>query len=330
MSVWQRRLFLAACAITVSGCGGSLQTDRAVLPPQVRAKPHSGWMSPEAKSAKALLYVADPTGDPSYQGVIDVFAINGLKYKLVGQISDDNNPQGMTTDADGKLYVTDIGVATEGPSVGDIKIFPKGAIHYSRIIVPADWVPFDIAVGHDGTFYVANIAPIGYFNPGSVSIYPPLATVPSRVLQFNNFQVDGIALHRKSNTIYVAYDGTGGTGGSINEFVHARGKPKNLGVSYSAPWSVREDGADNLLACSGEGSVNVYAESDGHLVQQISVPNGAMFEAFNKSRSKLFVSDFAKVEIYSYPAGQLIGNINQSGWGGVNYPTGVAYWPPPR
>jgi len=287
-------------------------------------------MSAEVKTAKQLLYVADPTSLPSYYGKIDVFALHGLHYKLVGQIADYDNPQGMTTDAAGNLYVTDIGVATEGAAVGDIKVFPKGAKYYSRIIVPADWVPFDIAVGRDGTLYVANIAPVGYFNPGSVSVYPPLASQPSRVLQFNNFQVLGVTLHRRSNTIYVSYDGTGGTGGSIDEFVHARGKPKNLGVSYGAPWSVREDGADNLLACSGEGTINVYAESSGQLVQQISVPNGAMFEAFSKSRSKLFVSDFSKIEIYSYPAGKLIGNIDQSGWAGSNYPTGVAYWPPPQ
>jgi sugar lactone lactonase YvrE len=166
----------------------------------------------------------------------------------------------MTTDAAGNLYVTDIG-GDRRTGRGDIKVFPKGSTEYSRLIVPADWVPFDIAVGHDGTLYVANIAPIGYFNPGP------------------------------SNTIYVSYNGTGG---------------------------------------SGDGTINVYAESDGRLVQQISVPNGAMFEAFNKSRGKLFVSDFSKVEIYSYPGGSLIGSVNKSGWGRYNYPTGVAYWPPPQ
>lgn len=330
MSVCRRYVVLAACAVAVSGCGGALQSDRAVLPAQTRAVPNAGWISAEARTAKALLYVADPTGSPSYSGVIDIFALHGLKYKLVGQISDDNNPQGMTTDAAGNLYVTDIGVATEGVAVGTIKVFPKGAIQYSRLIVPADWVPFDIAVGRDGTMYVANIAPIGYFNPGSVSVYPPSASQPSRVLQFKNFQVLGITLHGRSNTIYVAYNGTGGTGGGINEFVHARGKPKNLGVSYGAPWSIREDGLGNLLACSGDGLIDIFSEASGGLVKQISVPNGAMFEAFNKSQRTLFVTDFRKVEIYSYPAGSLIGSIDQSGWGGANYPTGVAYWPPPR
>ncbi|MBV9333577.1 MAG: hypothetical protein JO146_06190, partial [Candidatus Eremiobacteraeota bacterium] len=191
--------------VTISGCGGFSQSPQAtIIPAQTNVRAHSGWMSAEAKSAKALLYVGDPTGSPSYSGVIDVFAMHGLSYKLVGQIPDDNSPQGMTTDAAGNLYVTDMGVATEGPAAGDIKIFPKGSTSYSRLIVPAKWVPFDIAVGRDGTLYVANIAPIAYFSPGSVSVYPPSASQPSRVLRFKNFQVYGITLHAGSTSIYVS------------------------------------------------------------------------------------------------------------------------------
>jgi hypothetical protein len=137
-------------------------------------------MSPEVKSAKALLYVGDPTGDPSYSGVIDILSLHGLQYKLVGQIQDDAKPEGMTTDAAGNLYVTDEGVATEGPAPGDIKVYPKGSTKYSRYIVPAHWVPNDVAVGHDGTMYIANIAPFAKFSPSSVSIYPPLpASLPA-------------------------------------------------------------------------------------------------------------------------------------------------------
>ena len=87
------------------------------MPPASAGLHHSGsWMSPEAKSATALLYVGDPTRDPSYTGVIDILSLHGLHYKLVGQIQDDDMPEGMTTDAAGNLYVTDLGVATEGPS----------------------------------------------------------------------------------------------------------------------------------------------------------------------------------------------------------------------
>jgi len=287
-------------------------------------------MSAEAKTAKEMLYVADPTGAPSYSGVIDVFAMHGLKYTLIGQIPDVDNPQGMTTDAAGNLYVTDIGVATEGPAVGDIKIFPKGSSVYSFEIVPAKWLPVDIAVGRDGTLYVANIAPIGTFSPGSVSVFPPSASQPSRVLRFKNDQVYGITLHGQSSTIYVSYSTLGSNDGAIDEFVRARGKPKSLGVSYSEPWGILEDGHDNLLALSGSGTVDVYAESNGKLVQQISVPNGAMFEAFNQSRNRLFVTNFQEVEILSYPGGKLLGSVDQSGWGGrSDYPTGVAYWPSP-
>ncbi len=38
-----------------------------------------------------------------------------------------DDPNGMTTDKAGNLYVTDIGVATEGPAAGRIKIYPKGS-----------------------------------------------------------------------------------------------------------------------------------------------------------------------------------------------------------
>jgi hypothetical protein len=331
-STW-RAAFGICATLATAGCGsGYLASGNAAPAPLVRLS-HAGgsWMSPDAKRAKELLYVGDPGGGTaSYGAAIDVFQLRGPHYKLVGQIQDDSYPDGMTTDAAGNLYVTDIGIATEGPAPGDIKVYPKGGTRYVRLIVPASWEPFDIAVGKDGTLYVANISPLGYFNPGSVSIYPPQSSQPSRTLQFPNFQVYGITLHKETSTFYVSYAGSG-SNGEINEFVHARGKPKNLGVSYDSPWGLLEDGSNNLLACSGNGTVNVYAEATGKLVQQITVPGGALWEAFNQSRTKLYVTNFQEVEIFSYPAGKLIGSITQQGWGGrSNYPTGLALWPPPQ
>jgi DNA-binding beta-propeller fold protein YncE len=320
----------ATLILLVSGCAGATAPggSASVVPPSSAGLRHSGgWMSPEVKSAKALLYVGDPTGSPSYGGVIDILSIHGLQYKLVGQIQDDDMPEGMTTDAAGNLYVADLGVATEGQAHGDIKVYRKGSTMYSRYIVPEDWVPYDIAVGGDGTMYVANIAPFAKFSPGSVSIYPPAASQPSRVLRLHNFQVDGITLHDQTNTIYISYQGNG-SNGDIAEFKHARGKAIDLGVTYPEPWAILEDGSDNLLALDGSGTVEVYSEATGKLVQQISVPNGAAWEAFNQKRSELFVSNFDLVEVLSYPAGKLLGSINE-GWSKSNYPTGVTYWPPP-
>jgi hypothetical protein len=325
----RRSAALGVCAVFASaGCAGTNPGGSTLTPSAYLSRGAGGWISPEAKSAKELLYVADPTGSPSYSGVIDVFSLHGLRYKLIGQLQDDNFPDGMTTDAAGNLYVTDMGVATEGPAAGDIKIYPKGSSSYSREIVSAQWIPFDIAV-RSGSLYVANIAPFASFSPGSVSVYRPNKTMPVRVLQFPNFQVYGITLHKQSSTIYVSYE-TQSDDGEINEFVRARGNPRNLGASYASPWGILEDGSDNLLACSGSGTINVYAEATGKLVKQISVSGGALWEAFNQPRSKLFVTNFQEVEIYSYPAGKLIGSIDEPGWGSrSNYPTGVAYWPPP-
>ncbi|MGA8797650.1 MAG: hypothetical protein WB526_11385 [Candidatus Cybelea sp.] len=323
-------LVAATLILFGSGCaGGSTPGGSASgMPPSSSGLRHAGgWMSPEVKNAKALLYVGDPTGDPSYSGVIDILSLHGLQYKLVGQIQDDDMPEGMTTDAAGNLYVTDLGVATEGQAHGDIKVYSKGSTKYSRYIVPAKWVPYDIAVGSDGTMYVANIAPFAEFSPGSVSVFPPGASQPSRVLRFTNFQVDGITLHAQTNTIFVSFQ-TEASSGNIAEFFNARGKAHKFGASYPEPWAILEDGSDNLLALDGGGTVEVYSEATGELVQQIPVPNGAAWEAFNRKRSELFVSNFEQVEVLSYPAGKLLGSINE-GWSTSNYPTGVAYWPPP-
>ncbi len=235
-----------------------------------------------------------------------------MQYKLVGQIQDDDMPEGMTTDAVGNLYVADLGVSTEGQAHGDIKVYPKGSTKYSRYIVPTHWVLYGIAVGGDGTMYVANIAPFAKFSPGSVSIYPPAASEPSRVLRLHNFRVDGITLHAQTNTIYISYQGSG-SNGSIAEFKHARGGAINLGVSHPEPWAILEDGSNNLLALDGSGTVEVYSEATGELVKQISVPNGAAWEAFNQKRSELFVSNFDQVEVLSYPAGKVLGSINEGG-----------------
>jgi hypothetical protein len=325
------RAALSVCILAAAaGCGGQTGSNgaTAAIPSSARFGPSvRSWILPEAKHAKELLYVGDPTPDPSYTGVIDIFSLHGLKYKLVGQIADDDGPDGMTTDAAGNLYVTDEGVATSSPVHGDIKIYPLGSTSYSRLIIPIKWVPFDVAVRADGTMYVANIAPFEAFSPGSVSIFPPDASQPSRTLNLANFQVYGITLHRLSQTIYISY-APSGDNGAIAEFKRAHGKAKNFGVSYPSPWGILEDGSDNLLACSASGSIDVYSEATHKLVQQIAVPGSPDWEAFDQNRSRLFVSNFDQVEILSYPAGKVIGTIN-AGWNTNNYPTGVAYWPPP-
>ena len=56
-------------------------------------------------------------------------------------------------------------------------------------------------------------------------------------------------------------------------------------MSYPEPWAILEDASNNLLALDGSGTVEVYSEVSGKLVQQISVPNGAAWEAFNQKRS---------------------------------------------
>jgi hypothetical protein len=57
------------------------------------------WMSPEAKKAKALLYVTDGADN-------DAYVYTYLKGKLIGTLTFRYSPNGMSVDRKGDVFVT--------------------------------------------------------------------------------------------------------------------------------------------------------------------------------------------------------------------------------
>jgi hypothetical protein len=82
------------------------------------------------RHAAALVYVG------SVGGTIDTFALTKGQYVKTAQISDANGLEGLHADKAANLYVADQGLGSEGPGVGDIAVYPKGASQPSRFIVP--------------------------------------------------------------------------------------------------------------------------------------------------------------------------------------------------
>jgi hypothetical protein len=286
-----------------------------------------GWMSQSARGARNLLYVANGA-----EANVDVFSVVGSQVAQVGSIGNLDMPEGMTTDEAGNLYVVDDFVPSEGPVGGQLLVFPKGANTPSRTINPYPQVPIDVAVDKHGTIYLANIDPITKFSPGSVWVYGASNDTPIRKLNDSNFQqVVGITVEPTTQDVYVAYTSQSGNGG-LAVFRKGRGKAVDLGVSYGNPWGLTVDGKGNLLVCDGNGPIDIFAETGGPLLGTISVPGSAEFEAFNKDRSLLYVSNFYNfnVEVFTYPAGTMVGTVSDKNWSKYAWPTGVAYWPPAR
>ncbi|HEY1429813.1 MAG TPA: hypothetical protein VGF18_09585, partial [Candidatus Tumulicola sp.] len=152
-----------------------------------------GWISPQAKAAKGLLYVADQ----GHQQITIFSQAKSQDPQPVGTITEGiSGPDGLAVDSKGKLYVSNFGNGT-------VTEYAKGKTSPSKTLTQAG-SPKYISVGQDGTVYVSNFN--GSFN-GQVLEYPKNSTTPKTKISFSTFPA-GTALD-KENNLYVAYnDGT--------------------------------------------------------------------------------------------------------------------------
>jgi hypothetical protein len=274
-------------------------------------------------SAPRLVFVGS-----SVAGTIDTFELANGKYRSIGQILDANGPEGLHTDGAANLYVADQGLGSEGPGEGDIAVYPKGATQPSRYIVPGYNVA-DVVPAPRGHLYAANFGPDGQFGPGSVSVFGRTSDVPLRTMKIpHSFQGAGIVRDRASGDVFVSYSASG-SDGRIVRFAKGRPPAIDLGVSYGPPWGIAEDASGNLLVADGNGPIRIYSQA-GHSLGTISVPGTAYRLAFSHDGSRLFVTTFYNfdVEIFSYPAGKMLGTIHAPEWSKNAWPDGIAVWPP--
>ncbi len=329
---YQRALLAAIVAAAIpTWCGATIvPAGRGMTPQHTNSTIREGrsWMSPQAKSARQLLYVANGS-----TGNVDVFSVTKHGTARVGRIGGFQSPQGIAVDAAGTLYVVNDYIPQEGPVGGEVDVFPKGATNPSIIIGDYPWVPFSVGFDKKGNIYVANIAPITQFSPGSVTVYDKAGKGPIRTLKGAGLgEVYGIAVDQHTSDVYVSYTQNLGSGGRIATFSGGRGKAQDLGVSYGTPWGLIQDGSGNLLASDGNGPIHLYPQAGGSQIGAINVPGAPLFATFSSDRSLLYVSNFNNhdVELFRYSDGTMVGSLTDSQWGPNEWPTGVAYWPPAK
>ena len=253
-----------------------------------------GWMSPDRKRKKKLLYVSDEG-----QGIVDIFAVP--KYSMVGQITDGiNQPEGLATDKKGKLYVSNL-------SGNTITVYKPGATSPSLTLTDSDG-PDDVAVGSNGYVYAVDIA-------GGIDVYPPGATEPStRLTNSALTYAAGVAVDA-SNNLYA--DGTNGSGGAVVKYANASGSGTNLGLTgLSEPSGVIVDKKNNLVVSDfGLSEILIYPPGQTSPSGTITVPS-ADRSAINKAENVIYGPEGFNygVGVFDYPGGTLVTTIPVGGF----------------
>jgi hypothetical protein len=142
------------------------RTDNSLLAPTITRITHvpvktPSFMDPRA-AGKPLIFVSDAA-----DGVIDIYPQAGTNQKMVGQITGLTQPQGITTDKKGDLYVAN----TNSSNV--LVYAPPYTGAPKMTISDAHEFPADVAVSSAGVVAVTNIcnAPNCRLNTGNVVLY---------------------------------------------------------------------------------------------------------------------------------------------------------------
>lgn len=212
---------------------------------------------------------------------------NPVAGSLSGSLS---NPWGMAVDKSGNLYVANA-------EDENILVYAKGSTSPTSTLEDSKF-PCDVAIGSDGTVYVANgSGPM--FSSGNVVIYKPGATQPTQTLNNGHFyHVAGVALDKAGN-VFVSYNGFPPDSGGVVEF-HAPGftNTTNMHIKLGYAGGVGFDGAGHLLVIDQIApSLNVYNVGQRKAIATLTLPGASWFFAFNRDSSRLYVADQGKGEI---------------------------------
>lgn len=305
---------LSLCAGCASGGSpGSLSFGPATggAQPSHRA---GGWLSPEAKSGKHLIYVSDFTGN-----AVEIYSGSGSNQSPIGEITDAiDGPEGSFVDKHGNLFVTNVTNQT-------VTMYKKGSTTHSLLYTGFAY-PTNVTVGANGMVYVVDL--VG----GKVVEFPRGSTRSKLTISVTDPQ--GAALDSKNN-LYVEYNtgAHGGGPGAVNEYApkSTQGTNLNLPIVWGAGDAVDKSN-DVIVADQGSGSnAAVYVFPPGS-TQPSETINQGMEDPFrialDKAYKHLYVADpeVNKLLVYDYASGTLVNTITN----GLRSVYGVALSPEGR
>jgi DNA-binding beta-propeller fold protein YncE len=330
---------LAGCSAgsspgTFSPGGPGGRADDSLLAPTVARISHApvtraSFMDPGA-AGKPLIFVSDAA-----DGVVDIYPQSGKNQKMVGQITGLTQPQGITTDKEGDLYVANTSSSNVLVYAPPYTGAPKMTISDSHEF------PADVAVSSAGVVAVTNIcnAPKCRLDTGSVVLYAKGSTKSCATLSDSAFNFTRVMFAEFDSKGVLYIDGLNGgyqtsyglvTGGCNATSI------TNLGWIYtvSFPGGIQIDKAGDIAFCDQYNQVvdTFDPPLNGSFGDPISTTplTGSILPlgiAILASGTNLYAADpggSGLAEEYKYTAGGAAENTIAVG----GQPVGIAVTPP--
>ncbi|HLY01149.1 MAG TPA: hypothetical protein VKR56_01485 [Candidatus Cybelea sp.] len=294
----------AALAVLVTGCSvaGSLSSPvsasssaavRANLKaadglnrPQPFQRARSrGWLSPDAKKSKNLIYWGDYDTN-----TIAIYSAKGENGKEEGSITTGlSNPERLFVDAKGNVYATNLGNST-------ITAYKPGAT--SPFLTISDGVdrPTGLTVDVAGNVYCANVG------NDTITVYKRGKTSPSLTISVPGGSPQYLATD-KSDNLYAS------VGSEVIEFPQGSTSGTNLGLAVTSPGGLEVDKLGDIIVIDGESTIDYFPAGETEPSKQISAPY-AFGLSLSKNEKELYVSlesgaDF-DVDSVAYPNGSTL------------------------
>jgi hypothetical protein len=309
------------------------RADNSLLPPAIARISHepiatASYIDPRAIGT-SLIFVSDAAN-----GVIDIYPLAGKNQKMVGQITGLTQPQGITTDKNGDLYVANT-------SSSNVLVYaPPYTGAPKRTISDPNEFPADVAVSSTGIVAITNIcnAPHCRLNTGNVNIYAKGSTKSCATVSDSAFNFTRVmfAEFDKNGALYI--DGMNGgyqsSFGLVTGGCHATSITNIVPIyTVAFPGGIQIDKAGNIAFCDqGRQQVATFSppvnNTFGNPVSTTPLTGSiaAVGIAILASGSNLYAADSGGpglAEKYKYPAGGVPANTIAVG----GQPIGIAVTP---